>query len=43
MEFDVVIAGGGLSGALTALSLADLSHNSGKHLSIAIVEANAIH
>jgi len=43
MEFDVLIAGGGLSGALTALSLADLTHNSGKKLSIAIVEANAIH
>ena len=38
--FDVVIAGGGLSGALMALSLAPLKQANGQPLSIAIVEAN---
>lgn len=38
--FDIIIAGGGLAGCLTALSLASLNNN-GKPLSIAIVEANA--
>ncbi|WP_440874315.1 2-octaprenyl-6-methoxyphenyl hydroxylase [Thalassotalea sp. PLHSN55] len=41
-HFDIVISGGGLSGALTALSLADLKDNNGKALSIAIIEANPI-
>lgn len=41
-KFDVVIAGGGLSGCLTALSLADCKHANGTPLSIAIVEANPI-
>jgi len=42
-QFDVVIAGGGLSGALAALSLSKLKHSDGRALTIAIVEANAIH
>lgn len=37
--FDVVISGGGLSGSLMALSLADLKKPDGSLLSIAIVEA----
>jgi len=37
--FDVVISGGGLSGSLMALSLADLKKTDGNLLSIAIVEA----
>lgn len=37
--FDVVISGGGLSGSLMALSLADLKKADGSLLSIAIVEA----
>jgi 2-octaprenyl-6-methoxyphenol hydroxylase len=41
-HFDVVISGGGLSGALMALSLADLKQIDGSLLSIAIVESNAI-
>jgi 2-octaprenyl-6-methoxyphenol hydroxylase len=40
--FDVVISGGGLSGCLMALSLADLHHADGTPLSIAIVEASPI-
>jgi 2-octaprenyl-6-methoxyphenol hydroxylase len=36
--FDLIIAGGGLSGVLMALSVADLQHHSGQKLSIAIVE-----
>ena len=36
--FDVVISGGGLSGCLVALSLADLKKADGRLLSIAIVE-----
>ena len=39
--FDIVIAGGGLSGLLMAQSLANLTTNDGKPLSIAIVEATA--
>ncbi len=41
-HFDIVISGGGLSGALMALSLAELRSNQGKPLAIAIVEANPI-
>ena len=40
--FDIVISGGGLSGCLMALSLADLRHKDGSALSIAIVEANPV-
>lgn len=40
--FDVVISGGGLSGCLMALSLADLTHADGTPLSIAIIEASPI-
>jgi 2-octaprenyl-6-methoxyphenol hydroxylase len=39
-SFDIVISGGGLSGCLMALSLADLTKANGSLLSIAIVEAN---
>lgn len=39
--FDIAIAGGGLAGCLTALSLANLTVNN-KPLSIAIVEANTL-
>lgn len=42
-KFDIVIAGGGLSGALSALSLSQLRKKDGSPLSIAIVEANPIH
>lgn len=38
--FDVIISGGGLSGSLMALSLADLTKADGSLLSIAIIEAN---
>jgi 2-octaprenyl-6-methoxyphenol hydroxylase len=41
-EFDIVISGGGLSGALMALSLIDCKKENGQPLSIAIVEANSI-
>jgi len=41
-QFDIIIAGGGLSGAMAALSLAQLTQSSGKKLSIAIIEANPI-
>jgi len=37
--FDIIISGGGLSGSLMALSLADLKKADGSLLSIAIVEA----
>ncbi len=37
--FDIIISGGGLSGSLMALSLADLKKADGNLLSIAIVEA----
>ena len=36
-NFDVIISGGGLSGSLMALSLADLTKLDGSLLSIAIV------
>lgn len=39
-NFDIIISGGGLSGSLMALSLADLTKADGSLLSIAIVEAN---
>jgi 2-octaprenyl-6-methoxyphenol hydroxylase len=39
-SFDIVISGGGLSGCLMALSLADLTKADGSLLSIAIVEEN---
>lgn len=39
-NFDVIISGGGLSGSLMALSLADLTKPDGSLLSIAIVEAH---
>jgi len=42
-KFDIIIAGGGLSGALSALSLAELTQQDGLPLSIAIIEANPIH
>ena len=38
--FDIIISGGGLSGSLMALSLADLTKADGSLLSIAIVETN---
>lgn len=41
-SFDIIIAGGGLSGCLMALSLASLTKADGDLLSIAIVEANDI-
>ncbi|TWX46560.1 2-octaprenyl-6-methoxyphenyl hydroxylase [Colwellia hornerae] len=41
-EFDIVISGGGLSGALMALSLIDCKKQQGQSLSIAIVEANPV-
>lgn len=41
-QFDVIISGGGLSGVLTALSLLPLKNSKGKHLSIAIIEANNV-
>lgn len=41
-QFDIIIAGGGLSGALAALSLSKLAKANGEKLSIAIVEANPI-
>jgi len=40
ITFDIIISGGGLSGCLMALSLADLTKTDGSLLSIAIVEAN---
>lgn len=40
INFDVIISGGGLSGSLMALSLADLTKPDGSLLSIAIVEAH---
>jgi len=40
--FDVIISGGGLSGALTALSLLSLKKCDGTSLSIAIIEANEL-
>lgn len=40
--FDIIISGGGLSGSLMALSLADLKKSDGSLLSIAIVEATEI-
>jgi 2-octaprenyl-6-methoxyphenol hydroxylase len=39
-SFDIIISGGGLSGSLMALSLADLTKADGSLLSIAIIEAN---
>ncbi|WP_274620654.1 FAD-dependent monooxygenase [Colwellia maritima] len=39
--FDIIISGGGLSGSLMALSLADLKKSDGSLLSIAIVETTA--
>jgi 2-octaprenyl-6-methoxyphenol hydroxylase len=41
-QFDIVISGGGLSGALMALSLIDCKNEKGQPLSIAIVEANPV-
>jgi 2-octaprenyl-6-methoxyphenol hydroxylase len=41
-QFDIVISGGGLSGALMALSLIDCKNEQGQPLSIAIVEANQV-
>lgn len=41
-KFDIIIAGGGLSGALSALSLAALKKQDGSPLSIAIIEATPI-
>jgi len=41
-EVDVIIAGGGLSGALMALSLADLRRPTGQPLAIAMVENNPL-
>ncbi|MBL4822494.1 MAG: 2-octaprenyl-6-methoxyphenyl hydroxylase [Colwellia sp.] len=39
-NFDIIISGGGLSGSLMALSLADLTKADGSLLSIAIIETN---
>lgn len=39
-SFDIIISGGGLSGSLMALSLANLTKANGSLLSIAIIEAN---
>ncbi|MBL4764763.1 MAG: 2-octaprenyl-6-methoxyphenyl hydroxylase [Colwellia sp.] len=39
-NFDIIISGGGLSGSLMALSLADLTKADGCLLSIAIIETN---
>lgn len=41
-DFDIVIAGGGLSGSLTALALSQLTTLQNERLNIAIVEANEI-
>jgi 2-octaprenyl-6-methoxyphenol hydroxylase len=41
-QFDIVISGGGLSGALMALSMSDYKKPDGQLLDIAIVEANPI-
>ncbi len=41
-HFDIVISGGGLSGCLTALSLAALKHHDGSPLSLAIIESTHI-
>ena len=41
-QFDIVISGGGLSGALMALSLIDCKNEKGQPLTIAIVEANPV-
>jgi len=41
-SFDIIISGGGLSGCLMALSLADILKADGSILSIAIVEANYV-
>jgi 2-octaprenyl-6-methoxyphenol hydroxylase len=41
-QYDVIIAGGGLSGTLSALGLASLTKADGSPLSIAIIEANDI-
>lgn len=40
--FDIIISGGGLSGSLMALSLADLKKPDGSLLSIAIIEATDV-
>ena len=40
--FDVVISGGGLSGCLTALSLADLTKADGSKLTIAVIESQIL-
>ncbi|MEW6992312.1 2-octaprenyl-6-methoxyphenyl hydroxylase [Colwelliaceae bacterium 6441] len=42
-QFDIIIAGGGLSGVLSALSLAQLTQQDGSLLSIAVIESNPIH
>ncbi|GAA6206367.1 2-octaprenyl-6-methoxyphenyl hydroxylase [Thalassotalea sp. SU-HH00458] len=41
-QYDVIIAGGGLSGTLSALGLASLTKADGSALTIAIIEANDI-
>ncbi|MFB0981545.1 MAG: 2-octaprenyl-6-methoxyphenyl hydroxylase [Alteromonadaceae bacterium] len=41
-QFDIIISGGGLSGALMALSLIDCKNEKGQPLSIGIVEANPV-
>ena len=41
-SYDVIISGGGLSGSLMALSLADLTKADGSQLSIAIIEAHEL-
>lgn len=41
-HFDVIIAGGGLSGCLTALALSTLTSPQEKKLNIAIIEANEV-
>lgn len=42
LSYDIIIAGGGLSGCLAALSLAKLTKADGSLLSIAIIEANEV-
>ncbi|XQW83920.1 2-octaprenyl-6-methoxyphenyl hydroxylase [Thalassotalea piscium] len=42
-HFDIMIAGGGLSGALAAIALSAISPIKGKPLSIAVIEKNPLH
>ncbi|GHE85866.1 2-octaprenyl-6-methoxyphenyl hydroxylase [Thalassotalea profundi] len=42
-NFDIVIAGGGLSGALAAIALSAIKPKQGEGLSIAVIEKNPLH